>query len=68
MARHNAFHQRISDTAPALPDDHDITECEVFDLTDAPMYDDDAAGYWSDIEQGRYDDDPNPYHGTYSEE
>ena len=22
----------------------------------------------NDIEQGRYDDDPNPYHGTYSEE
>jgi len=23
---------------------------------------------WNDIEQGRYDDDPNPYHGDYSED
>ena len=23
--------------------------------------------YWSPVEQGMYDDDPNPYHGDYSE-
>ena len=23
--------------------------------------------YWSGTEQGMYDDDPNPYHGDYSE-
>ena len=23
---------------------------------------------WNDVEQGRYDDDPNPYHGDYSED
>jgi hypothetical protein len=26
-----------------------------------------AMAMWSDVEQGRYDDDPNPYHGDYSE-
>jgi hypothetical protein len=24
--------------------------------------------YWNDVEQGRYDDDPSPYDGTYSED
>jgi len=28
---------------------------------------DDIGNPWSDVEQGRYDDDPNPYHGDYSE-
>lgn len=23
---------------------------------------------WNDVEQGRYDDDPSPYDGNYSEE
>ena len=23
--------------------------------------------HWNDVEQGRYDDDPSPYDGTYSE-
>jgi hypothetical protein len=26
-----------------------------------------AADYWNGIDQGVYDDDPNPYHGDYSE-
>jgi len=30
--------------------------------------DDDAYNYWNDVEQGRYDDDPSPYDGNYSEE
>ena len=25
------------------------------------------ADYWSPVEQGFYDDDPNPYHGDYSD-
>lgn len=29
--------------------------------------DDLAYNYWSEVEQGMYDDDPNPYHGDYSE-
>lgn len=28
---------------------------------------DELGNPWSDVEQGRYDDDPNPYHGDYSE-
>jgi hypothetical protein len=33
------------------------------------MHDDfvDSMEYWNPIEQGMYDDDPNPYHGDYSE-
>lgn len=27
----------------------------------------DSMEYWNPIEQGMYDDDPNPYHGDYSE-
>jgi hypothetical protein len=27
----------------------------------------DMANYFDPIEQGMYDDDPNPYHGDYSE-
>lgn len=26
-----------------------------------------ADAYWNDVEQGRYDDDPSPYAGDYSE-
>lgn len=26
-----------------------------------------AGAYWSEVESGMYDDDPNPYHGDYSE-
>ena len=33
------------------------------EFDESPMYDGD-----NDIEQGRYDDDPSPYDGTYSEE
>jgi len=33
---------------------------------DAANYPDD--GYWSAVEQGYYDDDPNPYHGDYAED
>ncbi len=32
---------------------------------DSANYPDD--GYWSAVEQGMYDDDPNPYHGDYAE-
>lgn len=33
------------------------------------LYDDDVtSGFWNPIEQGMYDDDPNPYHGDYSED
>lgn len=33
------------------------------------LYDDDVtSGPWNDIEQGRWDDDPNPYDGNYSED
>ena len=39
------------------------------DVTSGPIIDDDGAyDPWNDIEQGRWDDDPNPYHGTYSED
>lgn len=36
---------------------------------DAANYPDDDGAYdpYSDVEQGMYDDDPNPYHGDYSE-
>lgn len=30
--------------------------------------DDEIAAMFSDVEQGRYDDDPSPYDGTYSED
>lgn len=43
---------------PHAPDpDEDTTEDEAW-----------AAGWgWDPVEQGMYDDDPNPYHGDYSE-
>lgn len=40
-------------------------------ITDTDYADYDDADYdydpWNDIEQGRWDDDPSPYDGTYSE-
>lgn len=38
-------------------------------MSDAPddHLEADIEGYWDDND-GQYDDDPNPYHGTYSEE
>lgn len=38
----------------ATPDDHEPVE--------------DNWDPWNPIEQGMYDDDPNPYHGDYSED
>lgn len=41
------------------------TFAEPFDSEDYP--DEVVDEYWSAVEQGMYDDDPNPYHGDYSE-
>ena len=50
----------LYDADDDFPTDYD------FDYVDA--YGDDVLGDpWNDIDQGRYDDDPNPYHGDYSE-
>jgi hypothetical protein len=38
------------------------------DVTSGPIDDDHDYDPWNDIDQGRYDDDPNPYFGTYSED
>ena len=37
------------------------------DYADYANYDDWDYDPWNDVEQGRYDDDPSPYDGTYSE-
>ena len=39
---------------------------EPVDAHDDPEQDDDWT-YWSEVEQGRWDDDPNPYAGDHSE-
>jgi hypothetical protein len=45
----------------------DVVEDDVEDETENLEYDADD-NWWSDVEQGRYDDDPSPYDGNYSEE
>jgi hypothetical protein len=38
-----------------------------FDPADEDSLDPEGDYYWSEVEQGMYDDDPNPYFGDYSE-
>ena len=49
--------------------DTDPCACDAHDDHDAGQetYLSDEPSYWSPVEQGYYDDDPNPYHGDYSE-
>ena len=56
----------------------DVTDAEAFDLDIPSAQAEDEQSHWeedpeylalyfSPVEQGYYDDDPNPYHGDYSE-
>lgn len=57
-----------------MPDD--VSDDEAYMVTertsvivpdDEVVYDKYEPFFWSAVEQGAYDDDPNPYHGDYSE-
>lgn len=51
----------------------EVMLAERFDVVEIAEEDDAALvgyaydAYWNDVEQGRYDDDPSPYDGNYSE-
>jgi len=54
---------------------NEVKLAERFDVVEIAAEDDAALdaydsydAYWNDVEQGRYDDDPSPYDGNYSEE
>ena len=49
-------------------DEPDDELLDVGDYDEDDYIDDYFGDYLNDIEQGRWDDDPNPYHGDYSEE
>lgn len=51
----DAVDAAIWNADPSVPDEDKFYEVEEYD-------------HWNDVEQGRYDDDPNPYHGDYADD